>query len=407
MPEIKNLEKKEIDTFSDLENIKKQKLQDLMNKNISTVIDEFLQTKISTHTKRLYSKILIEFFNRYEINKLYDLELKSIDWTINQNVVEYINSKKKTEDDWNITLNKNTVNSTLYTLRSFFNYLHDTYNYTKKPTAALEPLKKNDQSNTPSLSKEQLLSILNYVKQKHIKASKHKNKKIWLRNYLIFVFLSLSLRRTEITNLKFSNIKKNKWKNFIQVYQKWWKIKDVPLNKWILYLLDKYKELRDNQNDYIIVPFSNNSKDKDKLSAQYIYDLVQNIYTQVQYGDLINSINNQIDNIIKRRDNTRRRMNRARKNNKIQKANKEEKQYLIYKKEIKKLRNELKQIKKQGNNISPHSFRKTFVELALQKDIDIIKIMNATGHSSMKMIKYYQSLDKIKHNAINEMDIEF
>ena len=52
-------------------------------------------------------------------------------------------------------------------------------------------------------------------------------------------------------------------------------------------------------------------------------------------------------------------------------------------------------------HITPHSFRKTFIELALSNNVSLVDIMNGTGHSSVEMVKYYDSRSKLDNNAIN------
>ncbi len=53
--------------------------------------------------------------------------------------------------------------------------------------------------------------------------------------------------------------------------------------------------------------------------------------------------------------------------------------------------------------ITPHSLRKTFIELALDNGDNLISIANATGHNSIDMISYYDTRDKLKNNAINSL----
>jgi len=54
-------------------------------------------------------------------------------------------------------------------------------------------------------------------------------------------------------------------------------------------------------------------------------------------------------------------------------------------------------------NITPHSLRKTFIELALDNGDDLISITNATGHSTVEMIKYYDTRSRIKNNSVNSL----
>jgi integrase len=61
--------------------------------------------------------------------------------------------------------------------------------------------------------------------------------------------------------------------------------------------------------------------------------------------------------------------------------------------------------------ITPHSLRKTCIELALDNGDDLIAICNATGHNSAEMlkcwnaemVKYYDTLSRLKNNAINSL----
>lgn len=54
-------------------------------------------------------------------------------------------------------------------------------------------------------------------------------------------------------------------------------------------------------------------------------------------------------------------------------------------------------------NITPHSLRKTFIELALNNNEDFISIINATGHATVEMVKYYDTRDCLKNNAIHSI----
>ena len=51
-------------------------------------------------------------------------------------------------------------------------------------------------------------------------------------------------------------------------------------------------------------------------------------------------------------------------------------------------------------NITPHSFRGTFVGCALNQKIEAGEIANATGHKDVKMVYYYDRRNPITHNAI-------
>lgn len=53
--------------------------------------------------------------------------------------------------------------------------------------------------------------------------------------------------------------------------------------------------------------------------------------------------------------------------------------------------------------ITPHSLRKSFVEISLNNGEEVSGIMNATGHSSVDMVNYYDGRDSLENNAIRGM----
>ena len=56
-----------------------------------------------------------------------------------------------------------------------------------------------------------------------------------------------------------------------------------------------------------------------------------------------------------------------------------------------------------GKRATPHSFRKSFIEMALNNNEDFISIINATGHATVEMVKYYDTRDTLKNNAVHGM----
>jgi integrase len=62
-----------------------------------------------------------------------------------------------------------------------------------------------------------------------------------------------------------------------------------------------------------------------------------------------------------------------------------------------------KKIKVEGINF--HSLRSTFITICQKKSIPSDKILNATLHNSVDMLRYYDDNDRKKHNAINDIDV--
>ena len=314
----------------------------LLKQNINKVIFDFINTFNSTKTQKRYKTILEEFFKYAKIINLEDLA--NIHISSVRNLFEDFKDLKTNYDSQKkIILNPSSLNNIAYIIRSFFNYLVDYYNYPKNPLSSYKPLKTKDYSSTDSLNRWELLEILKYAKMQYlailIKSSSIKKQLSKLRNYLIFWLLALSLRREEIVNLKWDDLKEN---SYFLVYQKWWSYKYIPLPNWYLDFLLKYKEEKIANNflsSYIFSPFYNpysNNIDK-PISADYIVQITQKICDKLQIN----------------------------------------------------------------KKITPHSFRKTFIELSLNKNENYNNIMNATGHKSPQMIKYYDYRDKIKNNSIN------
>ncbi|MFN8672219.1 MAG: site-specific integrase [Candidatus Sericytochromatia bacterium] len=160
------------------------------------------------------------------------------------------------------------------------------------------------------------------------------------RNYLMFLFMFLlALRRNEIANLQWKDL--NKDRQSITVFQKGGTYKELPLPDNLLKLLFEFKEKYGKHSSYIFHPVVNNRTGDTKKPVS---------------TDLI---------------------------------------FKIVREEVSKIL--------PDKNITPHSFRKTFIEQALNNNQDFISIINATGHTSIEMVKYYDTRDKLKNNAINNM----
>lgn len=325
--------------------IKTQNLNkyNILNKNIVDVIDEFLNQYNNIQTKRRYNRILLNFVDFLEIESLNDLWIFHFS-QLNTYCIDFINLYKKFDDEnKKRIINNSTINNVAYILRSFFNYIIFNYNYPKNPLWNYKPLKMKENSTTPSLDRMELINILNHLKIQFLNEKEDKWQYIKLRNYLIFCFLSLSLRRNEIVNLKWEDLNTNN--NYINVEQKWWTFKQLPLLNWVTDYLMILKQIKNNLNlnsSYILTPFINNTtKTLNKpLNSSFLVKLINNVCNELS-----------ID-----------------------------------------------------KEITPHSFRKTFIELSLDKNENYNNIMNATWHKTSQLMRYYDNRDKLKNNAINNFN---
>lgn len=171
-------------------------------------------------------------------------------------------------------------------------------------------------------------------------AGKRNTSQTSFRDYLAVCFLSvLALRRNELVGLKWSDIDFDAFS--ANIFQKGGSYKLLPMPTNLMAKLCEYRYRFENSCQYIFSPVRNNStKSLDKpLNTSYIYKLIKKVVFKV--------------------------------------AN--------------------------GKHATPHSFRKSFIEMTLNNQEDFISIINATGHATVEMVKYYDTRDTLKNNAIHGM----
>lgn len=321
----------------------------LTNKSFVDLIQEFLATKKSSQTQKAYKKDIETFFAALQIKTVGELATLPVH-ELSKQVIWYIESYKKTEAQRvDRVHNPRTLNRKAYALSSFFQYLVANYGYPRNPVKIYTPYSTPDKTSTQDLEKEEVEAIWSYMKAQ-MSAAKSEYKQISsFQQLLIFGFLFLSLRRNEIAHLRRDD--RDKSKNFITVYGKWQKYKYLPLNLKMNEYLAEFERDKKTQwfvSPYIFSPLRNNSTgDMTKpISGTSIFNLVKKV----------------IDKL------------------KIQWKIEEEK------------------------NITPHSFRTTFVKMALDSGKTDIEIMNTTGHSTSQMVKYYDSRSPLEVNAASVVD---
>jgi integrase len=160
------------------------------------------------------------------------------------------------------------------------------------------------------------------------------------RDYLAICCLSvMALRRNELVGIKWSDIDFEI--SSVNIFQKGGSYKLLPIPVNLLTLLIEYREKFIITSDFVFSPVRNNSTKllNKPLNTSYIYKLVQKVVAKV--------------------------------------AN--------------------------GKRATPHSFRKSFIEMALNNQEDFISIINATGHATVEMVKYYDTRDTLKNNAVHGM----
>lgn len=161
-----------------------------------------------------------------------------------------------------------------------------------------------------------------------------------LRDYLLFMSMFyLALRRAEVASLKWKDIDHDN--QSLTVFQKGGTFKELPIPDNLYDLLMELKKRDFIKCDYVFHPVVNNRTGiiNKPVTTDLIFKIVRKVILEIL----------------------------------------------------------------PDKNITPHSFRKTFIEFALNNKQDFISIINATGHTNIEMVKYYDTRDKLKNNAINNM----
>jgi integrase/recombinase XerD len=320
---------------------------------ISTLIDSWLETKRSAQTRRAYRRDVVDFCVYVGMMTIDDLQVYPIPQLSHQ-ILDWLKTQYQyDEHNPDKVLNPTTINRKAYAVSSWFEYLMAVYQYPKNPAKIFTPLKTVKYSTTDSLTKLEYVSLLDYQKEQYmrskVKGQRSNVQKDWLtiikelRDYLMLALMSMSLRRNEVVKLRWSDIDDSTTVH-LTVYQKWGSTKLIPLPSSIFELLMQLGQNKMTMwlvSDYIFSPIKNNSTgDLTKpISADYVFELIKKL-AAVCWID---------------------------------------------------------------KKITPHSLRKTFIELALDSKEDYINIANATGHSTLEMIKYYDTRSKLEKNAVNNM----
>lgn len=208
------------------------------------------------------------------------------------------------------------------------------------------PLKRYSPEPVHKTSTTDSLNRVEIIELISLLKEKQGKNKLYHRNYLIIAFLfGLALRRNEVAHLQWEDIGfQSSGIPSLTIYQKGRSLKVLPLPLPLYTSLMEYKEKYAN-SFYIFTPIRNNATPSKDITKSLSSTQINRIVTTIA-------------------------------------------QELFPEK-----------------NITPHSFRKTFIELALNNNTPMVEIMNATGHASVEMVKYYDGRSTLEHNAVNSVYI--
>lgn len=310
-------------------------------KNLEDLLTEFLKEQTSSHTKRAYWGDIRAFFVYAAIHTPFQLWNMNF-WKMKTKVFAYLEFYKKPHKDQpDRLINWRTVNRKAYALSAFFKFLMDTYDYPKNPLKTYQNEGTPETTETKSLSERELLNVLHFMKENYELEENVLKRLMKQQQYLIFCFMALSLRRSEVVYARWSDLKREE--KYITIFWKGAKFKDIPLPPIVFDTLIKFEKEKEKnwyKSAFIFSPFQNRTTNKyDKpLTTSYLYQIVKKVALKLWL---------------------------------------------------------------EANH--PHTFRTTFVKMALNKGLSDIEIMNSTGHSGSAMIKYYDTRSKSSINAINKL----
>lgn len=318
-------------------------------KTLIELLDEFLATKKSSQTKLAYQKDIVAFFQWINVHNVQDLLAIPL-YELSRVVLLYTESFRKADEYHTDRIaNPRTINRKAYALSSFFEFLVATYGYPRNPVKVYVPYATPQRTSTDALEQSELEALRTLVRDNFSTAESQKAKIFALQQLLIVGCMMLSMRRNEVAHLKRQDL--DWWQWVMTVFWKGQKLKYLPLPQTLITYLREFQDSKlalGYMSIYIFSPLKNPSTgDHAKpITGSYLFQLIQKLAKQLQLEGKIDP----------------------------------------------------------DKQITPHSFRTTFVKLALDRKQTDIEIMNATGHGSSDMVKYYDSRSPVEVNAARAMD---
>lgn len=198
----------------------------------------------SKHTQRSYEYALSDFMEYFDIISLDDI--KEITPSDVQNWMFHL---AKGSDSKSVATSHNTANTRFRVVRAFFNWLVSFEHIKSSPCESVDPYKeeKNLKTYLTVEERDRMINACTNIKNK----------------LLISLAFYTGMRRTELVNVKIKDIENGK----ITINGKGKKQRRLPLNEYVLNLINKYLKTRDDDSEYLFVSsrsgFSDDLKDGD------------------------------------------------------------------------------------------------------------------------------------------------
>lgn len=308
--------------------------------------DSFLASLRSKETFRAYRGELESFLDG-KISETFKTDEPSLSHCATQ----YILAAKKIDPSSKKILNPRTLNRRIAALTSFFKYLLFQGILERVPTLP-KLFVVNKRSSTPSPTEDECFHLLSFLEGYRKQGVRE------YRNALFFLFLFLlALRKSEALNIRWSDIDRNK--RTLTLIQKGGSVKVLPIPAPLFSLLLEYQTLVFER----VSPFWSDWSESGFLFPSLVRQERKPLSSSAGYVVVCSLVGRALGGSLFSPHGTHR----------------------------------------HTPHYTPHSFRKAFIEQSLERKVDLVSIANATGHSSIEMVKYYDTRDTLKNNAIHEL----
>jgi len=308
---------------------------------ITEVIDQFLETK-RWQTGRTYRPILDDFFAQLEVKSLQTLGTIPFDQVGSQIRTFVLQAAKyKIGDRVQANpANPRSLNKYRSAISAFFGFLVDQFGYPKNPVTKYS---------VPTFKVAQQSNTQSLNEDEAAQVLWYLQKKSGenyasARNYLAFLLLfSFGLRRSEAVQIRRDDIRMDEHRRpYLKVVQKGGTEKDLPIGQTLYHYLLDYQQRFPHPSPFLIRPAKNNRTGilDQPMSGDALYKIVTKLLIQMV----------------------------------------------------------------PDKNITPHSFRTTFVRLGLEAGEDMSQLRQITGHTSTNMIGYYDTRELHENTCVKRTD---
>ncbi|MCB9202202.1 MAG: tyrosine-type recombinase/integrase [Flavobacteriales bacterium] len=219
------------------------------------------EKKYSQNTISSYKNDLVNFQN-FILDSKENATLNSVSSNTIREFIMYLSDNQKSS---------NSINRSLSSLRSFYNFLFNSKIIIQKPTTLIKSLKKEKKVQIP-FSKEEMLQI------KHISINE-KDEFIQQRNKLIIeLFYQTGIRKSELINIKLEDI--NFQSNTLKIRGKGNKQRYIPISANLSDSITKYLLIR-KKNNKNNIPELILSKRQKKINERVVYSVIKSYLSLV------------------------------------------------------------------------------------------------------------------------------